>query len=115
MTTVGQMYEQWEQEEKAKRVVLPPLEDVLLEIVSVSVKETKAEDGKRFVPRFRVVEGEYVGCMFYADSWATSPAAMPFTAETLRALGLTVEELRAAETHDEIASKLEGRRFRCSL
>lgn len=107
MTTIGQIYAEWEQEEKP----LPFLDDVTLEIVSVSVKETKAGDGLKLVPRFLVCSGEYAGRMFFAGSWATTPAAKALTMQTLRAVGLTEEEILGAETHAEIAAKLKGRRF----
>jgi hypothetical protein len=111
MTTVGEMYAAYEAEEEARNTVLPVMEDVELEIVHVSVRETKKGDGLRLVPRFLVVLGENAGRMFYADSWTTTSAAKPFTFETLRNLGLTREELQAAESHEEIAAKLKGRRF----
>jgi hypothetical protein len=107
MTTIGEMYAAYE----AEREALPFLEDVTLEIVAATVKETKAGDGLKLVPRFRVVSGEYAGREFFAGSWATTPPAKSMTMQTLRALGLTEEAILGAESHEEIAALLEGRRF----
>jgi hypothetical protein len=107
MTTVGEMYRQYEEKKEA----LPFLDDVELEIVACSVRPTAKGDGLKLVPRFRVVSGEYAGRIFFAGSWATTPAAKSMTMQTLRAVGLTEEELLGAESHEEIAAKLIRRRF----
>jgi hypothetical protein len=41
-----------------------PLKDVELEIVTCTVRPTKAGDGKKLVPCFRVLEGEHAGREF---------------------------------------------------